>query len=85
MGKSHGKGVGQVVLRWLYQRGTVTLAKSVHKARMAENINIFDFELTDTAMNEIATLDMKQSVFFDHCDPNVIVCLGDGIPEKDEN
>lgn len=74
--KTHNKGVGQVVLRWLYQRGIVSLAKSVHKERMSENINIFDFELSDAEMQEIAALDMKQSAFGDHRDPNYVARLG---------
>lgn len=73
---AHDKGVGQIVLRWLYQRGIISLAKSVHKNRMAENINIFDFELSDSEMQSIAALDMKQSAFFDHRDPVMVERLG---------
>lgn len=76
--KDHGKGVGQVVLRWLYQRGIVTLAKSVHEKRMIENINIFDFELSAAEMDQIKALDMKESAFFDHRDPNMVSQLGGG-------
>ena len=76
--QNHHKGVGQVVLRWLYQRGVVTLAKSVHKERMIENINIFDFELTDEEMQLIQNLDMKESAFFDHRDPKMVERLGGG-------
>ncbi|CAJ1227940.1 methylglyoxal reductase [Lactiplantibacillus xiangfangensis] len=74
--EAHGKGVGQVVLRWLYQRGVVSLAKSVHKNRMEENINIFDFELSDAEMVQISDLDMKESAFFDHRDPKMVETLG---------
>jgi len=45
IGNTYGKSVGQVVLRWLVQRGVVALAKSVRKERIAENLNIFDFQL----------------------------------------
>lgn len=76
--QNHHKEVGQVVLRWLYQRGVVTLAKSVHKERMIENINIFDFELTDEEMQLIQNLDMKESAFFDHRDPEMVERLGGG-------
>lgn len=76
--QNHHKGVGQVVLRWLYQRGVVTLAKSVHKERMIENINIFDFELTDEEMQLIQKLDKKESAFFDHRDPKMVERLGGG-------
>src|SRR5436309_2463504 len=67
--EKHGKSVAQVILRWLTQRGVVAIPKSVRKERMAENFNIFDFELSAEDMNTIATLDSKQSAFFDHRDP----------------
>lgn len=68
----HGKSVGQVVLRWLVQRGIVALAKSVRKERMAENIAIFDFELSDVDMAGIAALDTNTSSFFSHRDPAIV-------------
>ncbi|MGF2385291.1 aldo/keto reductase [Lentilactobacillus otakiensis] len=82
---NHNKGVGQVVLRWLYQRGVVTLAKSVHKERMEQNIDIFDFELTDEEMKSIQSLDMKESAFFDHRDPEMVERLGGGGRWKDDD
>lgn len=81
IGEAHNKSVGQVVLRWLYQRGIVSLAKSVHKERMIENIAIFDFELSADEMQTIAKLDMGESAFFDHRDPNMVVDLGGGMPD----
>ncbi len=69
---SHHKTVGQVILRWLTQNKIVALAKSVHKERMAENIDIFDFELTDAEMSEITKLDRGESQFFDHHDPEQV-------------
>ncbi|HCQ8731835.1 TPA: aldo/keto reductase [Enterococcus faecalis] len=72
IGKQYGKTVGQVVLRWLIQRGIVALAKSVHPERMAENINIFDFELSKEDIEKIANLDMKESAFFDHDAPQQV-------------
>lgn len=68
----HGKSVGQVVLRWLLQRGIVSLAKSVRKERMAENIAIFDFALDDADMARIQTLDTNTSSFFSHRDPAMV-------------
>jgi 2,5-diketo-D-gluconate reductase A len=68
----HGKSVGQVVLRWLLQRGIVSLAKSVRKERMVENISIFDFELDDADMAHIQTLDTNTSSFFSHRDPAMV-------------
>ena len=61
-----GKSVAQVILRWLVQRRVVTIPKSVRAERMAENIDVFDFALTDDEMELISTLDSGQSVFFDH-------------------
>jgi diketogulonate reductase-like aldo/keto reductase len=72
----HGKSVGQVILRWLGQRGVVAIPKSVRKERMAENFNVFDFELNPDDMDAIATLDTKQSLFFDHRDPDMVRMLG---------
>lgn len=68
----YSKSVGQVVLRWLVQRGVVALAKSVRKERMAENIAIFDFALDDTDMARIAALDTDTSSFFSHRDPAIV-------------
>lgn len=68
----HGKTVGQVVLRWMMQRGIVSLAKSVRKERMAENIAIFDFELEQTDMDRIQVLDTNTSSFFSHRDPAIV-------------
>ena len=72
IGARHGKSVGQVVLRWLVQRGIVALAKSVRKERMQENLDVFDFELTVVDMAEIATLDNAASSFFSHRDPAIV-------------
>jgi 2,5-diketo-D-gluconate reductase A len=75
IGENHGKSVAQVILRWLTQRGVVAIPKSVRKERMAENIDIFDFELTPDEMNTIATLDTGTSSFFDHRDPAMVKWL----------
>ena len=72
IGKKYGKSVGQVVLRWLMQRSFVALAKSTHKARIAENFDVFDFELSDDDMQQITTLDMNESSFFSHRDPEAV-------------
>lgn len=72
IGEAHGKSVAQVVLRWLTQRDIVALAKSTHRERMAENLDIFDFALTDEEMARIATLDRKASLFFDHESPKTV-------------
>lgn len=72
IGDKYGKSIAQVILRWLAQRDIVSLAKSVKKERMQENINIFDFELSDEDMNKITFLDKKESSFFSHYDPATI-------------
>lgn len=72
IGEQYSKSIGQVVLRWLMQRGIVALAKSVHPERMAENIDIFDFELSKEDIEKIANLDMKESAFFDHDAPQQV-------------
>ncbi|WP_407835361.1 aldo/keto reductase [Streptomyces sp. DSM 116496] len=76
IGKEYGKSVAQVVLRWLTQRGVVAIPKSVRPERMAENFDVFDFELTDEQMTAIATLDTGKSLFFDHRDPAMVERLG---------
>lgn len=75
IGARHGKSVGQVVLRWLYQRGIAALAKSVRKERMEENLAIFDFELSHEEMVQIAALDTAVSAFFSHRDPAMVEWL----------
>jgi 2,5-diketo-D-gluconate reductase A len=72
IGSKYGKSVGQVVLRWLVQRGVVALAKSVRKERMEENLNVFDFQLDDGDMARIAKLDTATSSFFSHRDPAIV-------------
>ncbi|MFI5634387.1 aldo/keto reductase [Streptomyces sp. NPDC051664] len=74
--EKHGKSVAQVALRWLVQRGVVAIPKSVRTERMAENIDVFDFALTDEEMASITTLDTGGSLFFDHRDPAVVGRLG---------
>lgn len=68
IGARHGKSVAQVALRWLIQRGVIIIPKSTHIERMEQNIDIFDFHLTDDEMEAIAGLDTGHSLFFDHHD-----------------
>lgn len=77
IGSKYNKSIAQVVLRWLIQRGVAVIPKSVRKERMAENINVFDFELTAGDMDAIQTLDTRQSLFFDHRDPAMVKWLGE--------
>lgn len=71
IGDKYGKSVGQVILRWLIQQDMVVLTKSVKPERMAENINVFDFELTEADMEAIATLDKKEA-FLDNHNPEIV-------------
>ncbi len=72
IGAKYGKSTAQVMLRWNIQRGIVVIPKSVHRERMAENFNVFDFSLTDEDMTAIAALDKKESSFFSHYDPAMV-------------
>lgn len=72
IGKKYGKSAAQVALRWLIQRGVIIIPKSVHIERMEQNIDIFDFTLSNEDMAEIAALNTGKSLFFDHHDPNVV-------------
>jgi 2,5-diketo-D-gluconate reductase A len=73
----HQKTVGQVILRWLTQRGVVAIPKSVRQQRIVENFTIFDFDLSQEDMAAIRTLDTKTSSFFDHRDPNAVKRLSE--------
>ena len=70
--ETHHKTVGQVILRWLTQKSIIVIPKAVHDEHQKENINIFDFELTQDEMAKIGELDKGESQFFDHRDPAAI-------------
>ena len=72
IGEKYGKTAAQVMLRWNIQRGVIVLPKSTHKERMIQNLDVFDFALTDEDMDAIAALDTKTSSFFSHYDPNMV-------------
>lgn len=76
IGDAHGVSVAQVVLRWLTQRGVIVIPKSVSPERMAQNLDIFGFDLSDDEMAKIAGLDQGESLFFDHRDPAMVSRLG---------
>ncbi len=82
LAKKHGRSVAQVILRWLYQRGIVSLAKSVHEERMKENFDIYSFSLDDEDMERIELLNKDASSFFDHRDPAVVEWFGDLIIQR---
>ncbi len=75
IGKQYGKSAAQVALRWNVQRGVVVIPKSVHKERMEQNINIWDFQLSDADMQKIAALDIGHSEIVNHYDPAFVKML----------
>lgn len=75
IGEKYGKSAAQVALRWNVQRGVVVIPKSVHKDRMEQNMNIWDFELSEEDMNEIAKLDIGHSEIVNHDYPNFVKML----------
>lgn len=75
LGEKYNKSVAQVILRWLFQREVVAIPKSVRKERIAENFDIFDFDLTVQDMEQIRRLDEEKSAFFDHRDPEMVKWL----------
>lgn len=72
IGAKYDKSNAQVMLRWNIQRGVIVLPKSTHKERMIQNMDVFDFSLTEDDMSAIAVLDTKTSSFFSHYDPNMV-------------
>lgn len=75
IGQKYGKSAAQVTLRWNVQRGVVVIPKSVHKDRMEQNVNIWDFALSDEDMAEIAKLDIGHSEIVDHSSPAFVKML----------
>ena len=75
IGQKYGKSAAQVALRWNVQRGVTVIPKSVHKERMEQNIDIWDFRLSDADMAEIAKLDIGHSEIVDHYDPKFVQML----------
>lgn len=72
IGKKYNKTIAQTALRFLIQSGVVVIPKSTHKERMIENLNVFDFKLTEAEMSLISALDKAESSFFSHYDPEIV-------------
>lgn len=79
IGGKYGRTVAQVALRYLIQRNVIVIPKSIHKQRMAQNMNVFDFDLAEDDMNIIAALDKKESLFLYHNDPETVKWFADMI------
>ena len=75
IGQKYGKSAAQVALRWNVQRGVTVIPKSIHRERMEQNIDIWDFQLSDGDMAEIAKLDIGRSEIVDHSDPKFVQML----------
>lgn len=75
IGEKYGKSAAQAALRWNVQRGVVVIPKSVHKDRMEQNMDIWDFKLSDEDMAEIAKLDLGHSEIVNHDDPAFVKML----------
>ena len=75
IGEKYGKSAAQVALRWNVQRGVTVIPKSVHKDRMEQNMDIWDFKLSDEDMAEIAKLDLGHSEIVNHDDPAFVKML----------
>lgn len=82
IGQAHGKTAAQVMLRWNLQRGVVVIPKSVHRERMEQNLDVFDFELSAEEMARIAALDTKTSSFFSHADPAMVQWFAKMVEER---
>ena len=75
IGAKYGKTASQVALRWLTQRGIVAIPKSTHKERMQQNLDIFDFTLTDDDMAQIATMNQHDTGTVNFNDMNFVKYL----------
>ena len=82
IGAAHHKTAAQAALRFLLQKDIVVIPKSVHKERMAQNLDIFDFSLSDGEMKELEGLDEKESLFFSHYDPKMVEWFYDMIKAR---
>lgn len=85
IGAKYDKTPAQVILRWLIQRGVIVNCKSTHHERMAENFNVFDFELTAEDMDKIKQLDTSDSLFFNHQDPKMVEWFNQITIERRQN
>ena len=85
IGEKYGKTTAQIMLRWHIQRGVIVIPKSVHKERMIENFNVFDFTLADEDMEQIVQMDTATSAFFSHQDPAMVEWFANMVEERKKN
>ncbi len=85
IGEKYGKTAAQVIIRWHIQRGVAAIPKSTHAERMKENLDVFDFELSEDDMRTIAALDKNQFSFFSHRDPNMVEWFCRMVEERKKN
>lgn len=85
IGDKYKKTTAQVMLRWNIQRNVIVIPKSTHYERMKENLDVFDFELTDSEMEKIAALDKGESSFFSHYDPAMVEWFVKMVEERKSN
>lgn len=85
IGKKYDKSAAQVILRWLIQRGVIIACKSTHIERMRENFDVFDFELSEEDMEAIKALDVNDSLFFNHQDPNMVEWFDKMVEQRRNN
>ena len=85
IGKKYNKTSAQVMLRWLIERGIIVACKSTHIERMKENLDVFDFKLSDDDMKEINKLDTSNSLFFNHQDPKMVEWFDQKVIARREN
>lgn len=85
IGAKYGKSTAQIMLRWNIQRGVVVIPKSTHYERMVENLNVFDFVISDADMSAITAIDKNESSFFSHYDPAMVEWFAGMIEERKNN
>ena len=85
IGAKYNKSAAQVILRWHLQRGVIIIPKSTHIERMQENLNVFDFTLSQEDMTSIAALDTKTSAFFSHYNPTMVEWFAKMVEERKQN